>query len=159
MRALKRSDRSKVRLFIVFSVLILAAATVLRASMPSPFAPRVHVRWAAAVDDSQRAALEQQFSLRDGARRADGTWEYDLVDVAPASVTALVAHPGVADTHNIERATGRIAADAPDGTIRLPERRASVLVHSILFDWFLVFWASSIVVSGVWLAADADARA
>jgi hypothetical protein len=127
-------------------------------STASPFAPRVHVRWSAAADDSRRAALEQRFQLLNGERRDRETWEYDLVDPSPASVTALVAHPWVADTHNIERATGRIAPDAPAGTVRLPERRVAALVHSILFDWFLLFWASSIVVSGVWLAADADAR-
>jgi hypothetical protein len=158
MHGLKISDRSTVRVFIAVSVLMLAGATALRASMPSPFAPRVDVRWAATIDDGQRAALEQQFSLRNGVRRDGETWEYDLVDLSTASVAALVAHPGVADTHNIDRAIGRVAPDAPAGTIRLPERRAAALVHSILFDWFLLFWASSIVVSGVWLAADADAR-
>jgi hypothetical protein len=158
MHALNSRDRSNVRLFVVASVVMLPAATVLRASMPSPFAPRVHVRWDAAVGDGQRAALERQFSLLNGERRADETWEYDLVDLSPASVTALVEHPGVADTHNLDRATGRIAPDAPAGTTRLRGRRAAALVHSILFDWFLLFWASSILVSGVWLAADADAR-
>jgi len=158
MRVLNLADRSKVRAFTVVSVVILAAALAMRASAPSPFAPRVHVRWGASIEDDRRAALERRFSLLNGERRQDDTWVYDLADVAPASVTALIQHPDVADTHYIERDTGRIAPDAPTGRVRLTDRRFAALVHSFVFDWFLLFWASSIVVSGVWLASSPDAR-
>jgi len=158
MRLLNRSERAKVRAFTVISLVIVVAAVAVRASAPSPFAPRVHVRWNAEVDDDRRAALERRFSLLDGARREDDTWEYDLTHLAPTSVTALVEHPDVADTHYIERETGRVSADAPTGTVRLRDRPFAALVHSWFFDWFLLFWASSIVVSGVWLASDADAH-
>jgi hypothetical protein len=152
------TDRAKVRAFAAVSVVILAAALAMRASAPSPFAPKVHVRWGAGVDDDQRAALERRFSLLNREHRQDDTWEYDLTDVAPASVTALVQHPSVADTHYIERDTGHIAPDAPTGGVRLTDRRLAALIHSFVFDWFLLFWASSIVVSGVWLASSPDAR-
>ena len=75
----------------------------------------------------ERAALERRFSLLNGARREDDTWEYDLADLAPASVTALVEHPDVADTHYIEREIGGVSADAPAGTdpaARTAARRA-----------------------------------
>jgi hypothetical protein len=151
-------ERAKVRALTMVSLVMVVAAAAVRASAPSPFAPRVHVRWDAAVEDDRRAVLERRFSLLNGARRDDDTWEYDLADVAAASVTALVQHPDVADTHYIERETGGISADAPAGTTRLRDRRLAALVHSWLFDWFLLFWASSIVVSGVWLASDASAH-
>jgi hypothetical protein len=118
----------------------------------------VHVRWSAGVDDDERAALERRFSLLNGERRQGETWEYDLVDLESASVIALVAHPDVADTHYIERSTGRIARDAPVGTVRLRDRPLATFLHSFVFDWLIVFWASSIFVSGVWLVADQNAR-
>jgi hypothetical protein len=155
---LKSSDRFPVVAYIAASILILAVAITLRVSTPSPFAPRVRVRWSPTVEERQRAVLERQFSLFKGERHEDETWEYDLVDPSPAFVAALVAHPDVADTHYIDRATGRVASDAPVGTLRVPERRGAAFVHSIVFDWFLLFWASSIVVSGVWLASGADTR-
>ncbi len=158
MRMLTSGERAKVRALTMISLVMVVAAAAVRASAPSPFAPRVHVRWHAGVEDDRRAALERRFSLLNGARREDHTWEYDLANLAPTSVTALVEHPDVADTHYIERETGNISADAPVGTTRLGDRRVAALVHSWLFDWFLLFWASSIVVSGVWLASDADAR-
>jgi hypothetical protein len=147
-----------VRLWCVAGMVMLTLGVIARASAPSPFAPRVHVRWSAGVDDDQRAALERRFSLLNGERRQGETWEYDLVDLAAASVTALVAHPAVADTHYIERSAGQIASDAPAGTVRLGDRPLAAFLHSFVFDWFIVFWASSIFVSGVWLASDRNAR-
>jgi hypothetical protein len=158
MRALNVTDRTRVRVFTAVSVVVLAAAAILRISAPSPFAPRVHVRWSERVQDDQRAALERRFSLLNGERRENNTWEYDLVNLEPASINALIENPDVADTHYIDRGAGRVTADAPAGSARLSERRFAAFVHSFVFDWFLLFWASSIVVSGVWLASDANAR-
>ena len=154
---LKPGARWRVILMLVVSVLILVVAVGVRASTQSPFAPRVRVRWAP-MDDARRIANEQQLHLWNGTRADDNTWEYDLVDPSPASVAALVAHDQVADTHYIDRSTATVAPDAPTGTIRVPERRFAALVHSLLFDGFLLFWASATLVSGVWLASDADAR-
>ena len=158
MRTLTSGERAKVRALTMISLVMVVAAAAVRAAAPSPFAPRVHVRWHAGVENDRRAGLERRFSLLNGARREDDTWEYDLADLTPASVTALVEHPDVADTHYIERETGGISADAPAGTTRLRDRRLAALVHSWFFDWVLLFWASSIVVSGVWLASNADPR-
>ena len=155
---LKNGNRFRVQAFVAASVLVLAAGIVLRMSMPSPFAPRVRVRWSPALEDGRRAALERQFSLFRGQRQDVQTWEYDLADPSPALVTSLVADPDVADTHYIERATGRIAPDAPIGTTRLRERWLATVIHSFVFDWFLLFWASAIVVSGAWLASGPAAR-
>jgi hypothetical protein len=158
MGVVKSNDRFRVQVFVVASVLVLAAASVLRVSMPSQFAPRVRVRWSSTLEDGRRAALEQQFSLFRGERHDVQTWEYDLADPSRELVTSLVAYPDVADTHYIERGTGRIASDAPVGTIRLRERWFAALIHSFVFDWFLLFWASAIVVSGAWLASGPAAR-
>ena len=140
------------------SVLILVLAVFVRASTPSPFAPRVRVRWTPSIADANRAALERQLHLLNGTRAVNNTWEYDLVDPSPASVAALVGHDEVVDTHYIDRSTALVAPDAPTGTIRVPERRFAGLVHSLLFDWFVLFWAAASLVSGVWLTSGADAH-
>ncbi len=137
---------------------MLAGAIALRVWSPSPFAPRVHVRWVPGLSQDQRASLEQRFALAKGEPRDDQTWGYDLTDPSTERVGALVGDPRVADTHYIERGTARIAADAPAGTVRLGDRPLTTVVHSFVFDWFLFFCASSIIVSSVWLASDADAR-
>jgi hypothetical protein len=148
-------DRRRVIALMVASVLTLVLSIALRASIESPFAPRVRVRWTPAIAESRRVDLEREFWLFRGTRAEGDTWEYDLVDPSPASVAALIANPDVRDTHYIDRARTMVASDAPIGTIRVRERRLAALVHSILFDWFLLFWASAILVSGVWLASDA----
>jgi hypothetical protein len=154
VRPLNLSDRGKVRVFLALSIAVLAAAVVVRLSAPSPFAPRVHVRWSPTLPVEQRATLERRFSLVNGERREDETWAYDLVNLELASVTDLIEHPAVEDTHYIDRTTGAVAADAPAGTVRLSGRRLAGVVHSLVFDWFLLFWASSVVVAGVRLASD-----
>ena len=137
---------------------MLLVTVAVRLSAPSPFAPRVHVRWAEEVSDARRTALERRFSLLQGRHREAATWEYDLADVTPSSVRELIAEPSVVDTHYLDRVSGEVAADAPPGTVRLAERRLAAWIHSPVFDWIMFFWASSLIVSGVCLASPADAR-
>jgi len=157
-RELTSADRRRIRAFAVSSVIMLASSGVLRVSSPSPFAPRVHVRWAAEISDAQRTALERRFALIEGQPRENTTWEYDFSDVSPSAVRALIEDPAVADTHYIDRRSGQVAADAPRGTTRLSQRRLAGWIHSSLFDWFMLLWASSLVVSGVWLASAANSH-
>jgi hypothetical protein len=147
------ADRSHVRALAAASIVMLVAAATVRLSAPSPFAPRVHVRWSGDVSTAQRAALERRFSLARGSHREATTWEYDLVDVDPSTVLALVADPAVADTHYLDRGSGEVTGDAPAGTVRLAGRRLAGVIHSSAFDWFICLWVSSLIVSGVWLAS------
>ena len=148
----------RVRLFAVASVVMLTATGMVRLSAPSPFAPRVLVRWVAGISDAQRAERERRFALTEGQRREDATWEYDLGDSSLPAVLALLEDPAVRDTHYIDRRSGLVAADAPRGTTRLSERRAAGWIHSSLFDWFMLLWVSSLIVSGVWLTSVANAE-
>jgi hypothetical protein len=127
-----------------------------RLSAPSPFAPRVHVRWADGVSDSTRAELERRFALREGRQRQGSTWEYDLTVISLAAVRQLIDDPAVADTHYLDRGNGQVADDAPPGKTRLDERWVAGWINSSLFDWFMLFWASSVVVCGVWLTSAAN---
>jgi hypothetical protein len=72
----------------------------MRAELP---APRVNVRWSPEVDDGQRATLEGQFHLMQGEFRETRTWSYQIANTTATNVEALVTHPGVEDTHGIDR--------------------------------------------------------
>jgi hypothetical protein len=156
--ALASTERRRIRALAAASVVMLLATATVRLSAPSPFAPRVHVRWSEDVSDARRTELEGRFSLLQGRQREAATWAYDLLDVTPSSVRELIADPSVADTHYLDRVSGEVAADAPPGTVRLAERRLAAWIHSPLFDWIMFFWASSLIVSGVCLASATDAR-
>jgi hypothetical protein len=153
---MKNTERRRIMALAVASLVMLPVATGIRLASPSPFAPRVHVRWAAGIPDDQRGELERRFSLVEGRQRDAETWEYDLLDVSPTSVQALIADPRVTDTHYLDRARGEFDAAAPPGTVRLSERRVAAWVHSPLFDLFTIFWVSSLIVSAVWLANPPD---
>jgi hypothetical protein len=155
---LASTERRRIRALAAASVVMLLATATVRLLAPSPFAPRVHVRWSDGVSDAQRAELERRFALEEGRQREAATWEYDLVDVSPSSVRELIANPSVADTHYLDRVSGEVTADAPAGTVRLAERRLAAWIHSPVFDWIIFFWASSLIVSSVCLASAADAR-
>jgi hypothetical protein len=147
------SDVVKVRAFAVISVIMLSATIATRLLAPSPFAPRVHVRWAAGIAAAERESLERRFALSAGTPRDEATWEYDLTDVSRPAVEALIRHPAVADTHYLDREMARVAADAPSGSIPLAERRVAGWIQSGLFEWFMFFWAAGLIASGAWLAA------
>ena len=157
-QALASADRRRVLAFTVFSTIMLLGSGALRVAAPSPFAPRVHIRWAGGIADAQRAELERRFALTEGRRRDADTWEYDLIDVSPSAVRALVGHAAVVDTHYLDRDSGQVAADAPRGSSRLGERWLAGWIHSSLFDWFIFLWVSSLLVSGVWLVSAAGAQ-
>ena len=145
--------RFKVRGLAAVSLVMLVVAIAIRLSAPSPFAPRVHIRWAAGVSADARADLERRFTLLAGEPRDKDTWEYDLADITPASVRALIEHPAVADTHYLDRATATVTSDAPSGSNRLAERRLAGWVHSTVFEWFVLLWFSALIVSASWLAS------
>jgi hypothetical protein len=145
--------RFKVLALAAVSVVMLAVAIPMRFSVPSPFAPRVHIRWAPGVSAAARADLERRFGLLAGEPRDQETWAYDLADTTPASVRGLIEHPAVADTHYVDRETATITADAPSGSVRLADHRLAGWVHSPVFDWFMLLWFSSLIVSASWLAS------
>ena len=64
---------------------------------------RIHVRWQASFDSTERQHLEARYRLADGRRLDADTWRYDLVDPSSDNIRALVSDPAVADTHDIDR--------------------------------------------------------
>ena len=80
--------------------------------------PKINVRWVAGQDADRRRGLEARFGLDAGNEGESSTWSYALADASRENITALVRHPDVADTHNIDRAqmtlvTGAFRAEGP----------------------------------------------
>ena len=76
--------------------------------------PKIVVRWAPGTSDDDRLAIERSFGLDAGHFQDDRNWEYDLLDVSPANVRALLSQPLVEDTSGIDRGSGRLVPRDPD---------------------------------------------
>jgi hypothetical protein len=142
---------------MVASIIMLTAIGLVRASAP-PFAPRVNVRWADGISDARRLQFERSLALLNGQRQGSRTRQYDLTDVTPSAVRALVDHPAMQDTRYIDRASGVVSAEAPLGTSRLADGAVAGLMRSPLFDWVVSFWVAALAVSGAWLVSAEHAR-
>ena len=89
-------------------------ATGLDTSLAPPplLPPNINVRWVDGQDADRRRGLEQHFGLEAGNEEAPATWSYVLADASRENIIALVQHPDVEDTHNINRAEMTLAAGA-----------------------------------------------
>lgn len=94
--------------------------------LPSPYAPRIHVRWAGELSIAERQRLESAFQLARPELLDGSTWRYDLVDALPANVSALIAHPAVEDTHEINRTAGVVEPGVPRGATWIRSRALHV---------------------------------
>jgi len=92
--------------------LLAAALPPIARVLAGPPGAIVHVRWQASIGESDRRSAEARFQLTSGEPLEQNTWRYDLADSSAQNVRALVAAPAVADTQNIDRSTGAIAATA-----------------------------------------------
>ena len=79
---------------------------------PPPPPPKINARWAEGLDAGRRRGLEERFGLDAGNEVAPSTWSYALADESRENIIALVRHPDVEDTHNIDRAQMTLATDA-----------------------------------------------
>jgi len=151
------SNSRRVRYLALVSLFVFACAVGARLTAPAR-APRVNIRWTVGVSDQMRVDLERQFRLAAGQRRDGTTWAYDLADPSPAVVSALVHHPAVADTHEIERALGVVSPGAPRGATRLGRHVLGAWVESRPVAWLAEWSVWSALISGVWLASSRRAR-
>jgi hypothetical protein len=98
--------RAAVRVAIRMLVTAACAAAVLAATIPAP-AVSINVRWAPGLPDAGREALERRFALASGGLREGTTYQYRLLDPSSANIRALVEHPAVEDTANLNRTAFR----------------------------------------------------
>jgi hypothetical protein len=85
-----------------FVILTAAAAAILSATLDSGPVP-MHVRWKPGIADADRVALEQRFRLTEGVVTEGTTRAYRLADTSTANIRAIVQHPSVDDTADINR--------------------------------------------------------
>jgi len=143
-------DSWQVRRLASVSALVMLAAGSIDAWVPSALAPRVNVRWAPPVQESERLEFERTLGLLEGAPVDGRTWAYDLRDPSRSTVEALVTHPLVEDTHHIDRATREVSVDAPAGRTRI--RGGLSTVHdSKLLGWVERTSFAVLLVSITWL--------
>ena len=90
----------------------------------------VSVRWTSGLPEAERVALERQFSLTAAEPNSNysqdvNVWNYDLIDVSAGNIKALVNHPRVVDTNDIDRSNFTVRARPPKTTIRMLESPVS----------------------------------
>ena len=101
---------------VTIALLAWALATVTGATLRLNFerAPAIHVRWAPSVNESTRAELERRFALAGGQQGDSGsTWVYFLTSPSADNILALITHPAVEDTHNVDRGKFVVSPSAP----------------------------------------------
>jgi hypothetical protein len=104
-------------------------------------APSIHVRWASGVSEAERRRLEERFQLVNGEDLSGGSWSYDLLNSRPEAIQALVQHPAVADTHDLDRARFTTAAGThPGKATRWLWNRWATNATAVWLQWFLVAW-------------------
>ena len=90
-------------------------------------APVIHVQWVSGLTVAQRVDVEGRLSLLNGEHLGERSWSYVLADTSSANVRALVQHPAVDDTHEVDRRAFTVSPTAPrSGVIvyRVPCARA-----------------------------------
>ena len=130
-------------------------------ALVGPPGARVHVRWQPSIDADTRRTLETRFRLSDGTPLGDTTWGYDLLDPSTDNIRALVTHPEVADTHDIERSQYAIgsAAVRPDRRQRFSAGGSATVAAADGLAVLLAVAAALLVALGVTGRADTSRTA
>ncbi len=149
MRDVSR-DRRQVGALALASMLVLAFTGYLDVFVAPAFAPRVYVRWRGGVSDTARAQNERQLKLLAGEPYEGTTWAYDLADPSAQAIGAIVAHPSVEDTGNIDRVRLTVIDDTRFGRTRI-HGGLSRWRDAPLVPWLIRLASSFLLLSGLWL--------
>jgi hypothetical protein len=160
----QKVDEPLIKRFVLLAVCAAGLAAVQAAlAAATPRVPvTINVRWAPAMADADRPGLESRFTLSDGQRGEGTTWRYTLADTSSANVKALVTHPSVEDTSNIDRANFRALAVPPlvsRRSLALAATGALLLVGCRPFLHLGVFWGviAALTAAAVLAARSVDA--
>ena len=129
MPAMPRAPHAAVRLLLAAALVSAAVALGLDYASQRLFGTIgvvVHVRWAPEIGAARSEALEARFGLT-GREPLDGdTSFYLLVDPSTSNIRALVTHPDVRDTQDLDRSAFAVADGAERVFVgsRLGERRS-----------------------------------
>jgi hypothetical protein len=112
-----RARRVRVGLGIALGLLGLVALVPEREAAQR--VSHVSVRWSSGLAEAERVALERQFSLTAAEPNSNysqdvNVWNYELTDVSPGNIKALVNHPRAVDTNDIDRSNFTVRARPPE---------------------------------------------
>jgi hypothetical protein len=113
------SSRTKRARAVVAAVLGLVGLVALFPERePARRVSHVSVRWTSGLPEAERMTLERQFALGSAQPNSNysqdvNVWNYELADVSPGNIKALVNHPGVVDTNDIDRSNFTVPAQPP----------------------------------------------
>lgn len=95
-------------------LVLLGGAAIVHLATAEP-APVIHVRWRPDVSDVDRAIAERQLLLANPEGTDARTFAYSVMDFSDANIRAIVTHPLIEDTHEIDRGAFRLQPTAPLG--------------------------------------------
>ena len=101
----------------IFAFLLSVVVAGLALLAPAP--RRINVRWAERATTADRVREAAQLHLDAPEPKGERTWSYQLLDDSTANITAIVAHPLVDDTHNLDRAALTLSPESPPIRSRL----------------------------------------
>lgn len=132
---------------VVASALLVLAWHTTRLITETP-APTVKIRWDPALGDDERADIEERFQLVHREEIGPDIYNYDLIDSRRDVIRALVEHPGILDTGDLDRSGFAVAATTAAGrarrwllnrwATRRVERTTSNVIHGWLAVSFLI---------------------
>lgn len=117
----------------------------------------IDIRWQEATDTAARQQLEARFRLTDRLHLGGTTWQYDLVNPSRDILQAIVTHPDVDDTQDIDRV--RFALNNADRTSRRSRFAAgdAVVLAADIAALLLVAFIARHTLLGIGRAAAAPA--
>jgi hypothetical protein len=125
----------------------VAAAVGMWLATDAPGTPArvpIKVRWAAGAAD--REQMEVRFHLTAADFDEGTTWRYVLTDISTGNIRALVTHPAVEDTANLDRIAYRVAGALDPGRARILRsvRAGGMAALVVLLGW----WAGGLIGAG-----------
>lgn len=114
MRSVVHRPAARIATALLIGIVASVGATYYLTYEP---APSIRVRWRPDVTPAAREQLERAFLLVGRAAHEGSTrvYQYDLLDTSRRNIEALVTHPEVEDTDEIDRRNYVIRVDGPYG--------------------------------------------
>ena len=109
----------RVRIFAAVALGVLGFVALFPEREVAQRVNHVSVRWTSSLPEAERVALERQFSLTGAEPNSNhsqnvNVWNYEMTDASPGNIKALINHPRVVDTNDIDRSNFTVRAQPPE---------------------------------------------
>jgi hypothetical protein len=113
------SPTKRIRAVVAVALGLFGLVALFPEREPTQRVAHVSVRWTGGLSEAERVMLERQFSLGSAEPNSNyseevNVWNYELTDVSPGNIKALVNHPRVFDTNDIDRSNFTVPAQPPE---------------------------------------------